>query len=39
MFGTAINREFGDVEESGIFIIINDIFEEKKIRHIGSYKG
>jgi len=37
MFGTAINREFGDVEESGIFLKISEIFEEKKTRHIGSY--
>lgn len=37
MFGTAINDEFGDVEESGIFFAISDIFEEKKRRHIGSY--
>lgn len=37
MFGTAINREFGDVEESGIFFKISDIFEEKKNRHIASY--
>ena len=37
MFGTAINREFGDVEESGIFFKISDIFEDKKMRHIGSY--
>lgn len=37
MFGTAINTEFGDVEESGILITIADIFEEKKKRHIGSY--
>ncbi len=37
MFGTAINREFGDVEESGIFFKISDIFEEKKTRHIDSY--
>lgn len=37
MFGTAINDEFGDVEESGIFFAISDIFEEKKKRHIGSY--
>lgn len=37
MFGTAINDEFGDVEESGIFFAISDIFEEKKQRHIGSY--
>lgn len=37
MFGTAINYEFGDVEESGIFFAISDIFEEKKQRHIGSF--
>ncbi len=37
MFGTAINREFGDVEETGIFFKISDIFEEKKMRHIGTY--
>ncbi len=37
MFGTAINREFGDVEESGIFFAISEIFEEKKQRHIGTY--
>lgn len=39
MFGTAINNEFGNVEESGIFITISDIFEEKKNRHIGTYNG
>ena len=38
MFGTAINREFGDVEESGIFITLAEVFEEKKRRHIGTYK-
>ncbi|MDE6808913.1 MAG: GNAT family N-acetyltransferase [Muribaculaceae bacterium] len=38
MFGTAINDLFGDVEESGILIKISDIFEEKKKRHIGSYR-
>ncbi len=37
MFGTAINHEFGEVEESGIFFAISDIFEEKKRRHIGSF--
>lgn len=36
-FGTAINDEFGDVEETGIFFAIDDIFEEKKRRHIESY--
>lgn len=34
MFGTALNTEFGDVEETGIFFKIDDIFEEKKERHI-----
>lgn len=37
MFGTAINDTFGDVEESGIFFAIDEIFEEKKRRHIGTY--
>ncbi len=37
VFGTAINTEFGDVEETGIFLKISDIFEEKKRRHIGTY--
>ena len=39
MFGTAINDEFGDVEESGIFFAIEEIFEEKKQRHINTYNG
>ncbi len=37
MFGTAINHEFGEVEETGIFFVIDEIFEEKKQRHIGTY--
>lgn len=36
-FGTAINDEFGDVEESGILITIDDIFQEKHERYIDSY--
>ena len=36
-FGTAINDEFGTVEETGIMIIIDDIFESKKERHISTY--
>jgi len=35
-FGTAVNTEFGDVEETGILVTIKDIFEEKKERHINS---
>jgi hypothetical protein len=33
-FGTAVNNEFGDVEETGILVTISDIYEEKKERHI-----
>lgn len=36
-FGTAINYGFGEVEETGILIAIDEIFEEKRIRHIESY--
>lgn len=36
-FGTAINDEFGNVEESGILIEIDQILEEKRARHIESY--
>ena len=39
MFGTAINDEFGNVEESGIFFKISEIFDEKKARHIGTYSA
>jgi len=38
MLGTAVNDEFGDVEESGIFFDIDEIFEEKKERHIATYR-
>lgn len=37
-FGTAINDEFGTVEETGIMITIADIFESKKERHISTYE-
>lgn len=37
LFGTAINYGFGDVEETGILIAVDEIFEEKRIRHIESY--
>lgn len=36
-FGTAINYEFGNVEESGILIDVDEIFEEKRVRHINSF--
>ncbi len=37
LFGTAINDGFGDVEETGILIAVNEIFESKRVRHIESY--
>ncbi len=36
-FGTAINTEFGDVEETGIMITIKDVYEAKSKRHVESY--
>jgi hypothetical protein len=37
VFGTAINESFGGVEETGILIDFEDIFEEKKKRHVESF--
>lgn len=37
-FGTAINYEFGRVEETGIMVTISDIYDIKKSRHLDSYK-
>lgn len=37
MFGTAINDEFGDVEETGILIAFDEMYDEKKERHIDSF--
>lgn len=37
-FGTSLNDEFGDVEETGILITIDDIYEPKRERHIATYE-
>ena len=37
LFGTAINYGFGDVEETGILIAMEEVFEEKRVRHIDSF--
>ncbi len=37
MFGTAINYGFGDVEETGILIAVDEILAEKRVRHIQSF--
>ena len=36
-FGTAINDEFGDVEETGILITISEIFSDRLDRHINTF--
>lgn len=37
MFGTAVNDTFGNVEETGILIDVDEIFEEKRLRHIDTF--
>lgn len=37
VFGTAINHEFGEVEETGILIAVDEILEQKRMRHIDSF--
>lgn len=36
-FGTAFNKDFGGVEETGILITIADIFDSKARRHVDTY--
>lgn len=33
-FGTAVNPDFGNVEETGILVTIDDIYPDKKERHL-----
>ena len=37
LFGTAINYGFGDVEETGILIAVQEILAEKRVRHIDTF--
>ena len=36
-FGTVLNRGFGDVEETGIMITLNDLYRDKVERHVMNY--
>lgn len=36
-FGTVLNRTFGDVEETGIMITVNDLYTAKVERHVMNY--
>lgn len=38
-FGTAINEPFGNVDETGILVTLDDIYPEKKDRHLLSYRN
>ncbi|GHE23196.1 GNAT family N-acetyltransferase [Sphingobacterium griseoflavum] len=37
-FGTALNDEFGEVEETGIMITLEDIYPAKKERHMVTFE-
>ncbi len=37
-FGTALNDHFGNVEETGILITVDDIYNVKKDRHVTTYQ-
>lgn len=39
VFGTAINDEFGDVEETAIIINLRDLYQSKFDRHVNTYKA
>ena len=36
-FGTVLNHTFGDVEETGIMISVNDLYKAKVERHVMNY--
>ena len=37
VFGTAVNHQFGNVEETGILIAFDEILEQKRMRHIDTF--
>jgi hypothetical protein len=37
IFGTAVNYDFGNVEETGLLIAVDELLEEKRARYIDSY--
>jgi hypothetical protein len=37
LFGTAINYGFGDLEDTCILIALDEILEEKRVRHVDSF--
>ena len=37
IFGTAVNRGFGNVEETGLLIAVNELQDDKRMRYIESF--
>lgn len=38
-FGTSLNDHFGEVEETGIMVTIDEIYDTKKDRHVATYRA
>ncbi len=38
VFGTVLNKSFGNVEETGIMITMSDLYEKKVQRHVSTYQ-
>jgi hypothetical protein len=38
VFGTVLNKSFGNVEETGIMITMSDLYEKKVDRHVSTYQ-
>ena len=34
----AINHDFGDVEETGILVAVDDVLPDKRSRHIDTFR-
>lgn len=37
IFGTAVNEEFGNVEETGLLIAVDELRDDKRVRYIDSF--
>lgn len=37
IFGTAVNRDFGNVEETGLLIAVDELRDDKRMRYIESF--
>ena len=37
IFGTAVNKDFGNVEETGLLIAVDELQDDKRMRYIESF--